>query len=697
MNPLNTLRALVVAAAALIAMPAAMQADTTFPIVFDFSSEGDTSGTFTAQLHNGAQLATYGQTPILDLGQANGYADLGQAFGAAVHLIGGDYTVSVTLFIPTSTSLTANGNFVWCLARSSSRGYIFLSAKDTRCAITRTSYNAEFSVGRNSAMARGRWLTATYVRSGQTGTLYIDGEAVATRSGATLAPADLNDLQENYLGRSCYSGDVYLAGARYADFRVYDSAIGADELAALARKAYDLNNLPADVAIAMDLEALTLPSSINNLYAAVTLPARGTYGSAVTWQSSDPELLASDGRVVGTPAETRQHVTLTATLTNGTESATKTFDVYVHQKDSPYSHYLFTFFPSNTDENIYYALSSDGYNYQTVNSGRAVVLAKGRTVMGGLRDPHILRGEDGTFYMVATDMQCSRGWDSNRGMVLMRSDDLIHWTSSTVHFPTRYRGTKFARVTRVWAPETIWDAQAGKYMIYFSILTSDGSVPYDKVFYCYANADFTDLEGEPVYFYDRGSATIDMNIVYNENDHLYHAFYKNEGTGGICKVTATTLTAPEGQEGTQWSTPSGTLQQTTEAVEGAGVFRLINSDEWILMYDCYTNGHYQFCSSEDLTTFAFRTNTATSGTFTPRHGTVIPITDDEYQRLRAMSVIDGIRAVAAAGGDTAPGAGGAAGGDGGAGDGRCYDLAGRRVVPAAPGLYVVGGRLKAVR
>jgi hypothetical protein len=263
-----------------------------------------------------------------------------------------------------------------------------------------------------------------------------------------------------------------------------------------------------------------------------------------------------------------------------------------------------------------------------------------------MRDPHILRGEDGFFYMVATDMRSSLGWSSNRGMVLMRSDDLVFWQISTVHFPTRYAGTYFANVTRVWAPETIYDPVAGKYLIYFSILTNDGTVTYDKVFYAYANKDFTDLEGEPIYFYDRGGATIDMDIVFNENDGLYHAFYKNEGAGGICQVTATSLTAPVGEEGTQWSNPSGTLQQTTEAVEGAGIFRLIDSDDWILMYDCYMNGHYQFCSSSDLFQFTFRKNTATQGAFTPRHGTVIPITEEEYQILLLLPDVTGVKSPA---------------------------------------------------
>ena len=312
-----------------------------------------------------------------------------------------------------------------------------------------------------------------------------------------------------------------------------------------------------------------------------------------------------------------------------------------------FTRYLFVYFPSNNNENIYYALSDNGYDYTPMNNGQMIVSADTISLKKGVRDPHILRGEDGWFYMVLTDMRCAEGWDSNRGIVLMKSRDLINWTHSTVHFPDKYRGTIYANVTRVWAPETIWDPQAGKYMVYFSLLTSDSSIPYDKVFYCYANEDFTDLEGEPVYLYDRGSATIDMDIVYNEKDQLYHAFYKNEGSGGICKVTAQTLTAPEGQPlGSQWSAPSGTLQQTNEAVEGAGVFKLIGEDTWVLMYDCYMNGHYQFCTSTDLSTFTFKQNTYTSGAFTPRHGTVIPVTDAEvaainkyFERIRADKVL----------------------------------------------------------
>lgn len=395
----------------------------------------------------------------------------------------------------------------------------------------------------------------------------------------------------------------------------------------------------AQASLESDLNSIKFNSHLNNLYEDLTLPAKGASGSTITWKSSDPSYMTDAGHIVAKDIGAAHHVTLTATATSGGQSSSKKFDIYIHEHE-PYTNYLFAYFPANNNENIYYALSRDGYNFTPMNGGNRVIAADSVSIKKGLRDPHVLRAPDGWFYMVHTDMKSAEGWSSNRGMVLMKSKDLINWKHATIHFPDRYKGKNFANVTRVWAPETVWDygykntdGSTGRIMVYFSLLTDDGTITYDKVYYQYANDDFTDLLGDPIYFFDRGSATIDMDIVYNPNDSLYHAFFKNEGQGGICKVTAKTLTAPAGKEGSQWSKPSGTLQQTTEAVEGAGVFKLINKDSWILMYDCYNNGHYQFTSSPDLSTFKFVQNTEMKGAFTPRHGTVLPITAEETAAL----------------------------------------------------------------
>ena len=289
--------------------------------------------------------------------------------------------------------------------------------------------------------------------------------------------------------------------------------------------------------------------------------------------------------------------------------------------------YLFTYFNSNDpkDEQICYALSEDGYNYTPINDGMPVISSDTIALTQCVRDPHILRCEDGkTFYMVVTDMKSNLGWNSNRGMVLLKSTDLINWQHTAINFPTRYTKT-WKNVQRVWAPETIYDRKAGKYMVFYSLASSDrGS--YDKIYYQYANKDFTDLEGEPKWLFDAGCATIDGDIVYNEADQLYHLFYKQEAGRGIYQAVAKELTD-------KWQMIGGNVEQTKESVEGVGVCKAIDGRSWIIMYDCYGNGHYQFCKSEDLKTFKFVQNTEMRGKFTPRHGTIIPITRAEKERL----------------------------------------------------------------
>lgn len=303
--------------------------------------------------------------------------------------------------------------------------------------------------------------------------------------------------------------------------------------------------------------------------------------------------------------------------------------------EEPKVAYLFTYFNGNAphEEQICYALSDDGYNFTPLNHGNPVIKSDSIALTGCVRDPHILRCEDGkTFYMVVTDMRSSLGWSSNRGMVLLKSTDLINWTHSTVHFPTKYP-KKWGNVIRVWAPETVYDKNTGKYMVFYSLRTSDHD-SFDRIYYSYVNEDFTDLEGEPIYMFDNGRATIDGDIVFNEEDQLYHLFYKSESGRGIFQATAKQLTPERGRRpGSQWTRIPGNVEQTNKAVEGVGVCKSLDGKSWIIMYDCYMDGHYQFCKSTDLKNFEFVQDTKTQGKFTPRHGTIIPITQAEKERL----------------------------------------------------------------
>ena len=85
-----------------------------------------------------------------------------------------------------------------------------------------------------------------------------------------------------------------------------------------------------------------------------------------------------------------------------------------------------------------YAISRDGYNYEDVMGGRPIMDPKEHArIEGGQRDAYICRAADGKGYlMVTTDMNNAmtkalgkeNDWD-NYGIDLLRSDDLINWTS----------------------------------------------------------------------------------------------------------------------------------------------------------------------------------------------------------------------------------------------------------------------------
>ncbi len=289
--------------------------------------------------------------------------------------------------------------------------------------------------------------------------------------------------------------------------------------------------------------------------------------------------------------------------------------------------YLFVYFIGNKveEEAVNYAVSTDGYHYYSLNNNKPILDSKTISSTGGVRDPHILRGEDGkTFYMVLTDMTSSKGWDSNRAMVLLKSTDLVNWKSSVVNIQKAFSGNEDLK--RVWAPQTIYDAKAGKYMIYFSM--KHGNEP-DKIYYAYANADFTALESAPKLLFVPKSkgACIDGDIILK--DGVYHLFYKTESeTAGIKTAVTNDLTSGN------WTENDNYLQQTKEKVEGSSIFKLNNSDEYILMYDLYSKGKYQFTKTKDLENFTV-IDQDVSMDFKPRHGTILPITRSELKRITA--------------------------------------------------------------
>jgi hypothetical protein len=65
-----------------------------------------------------------------------------------------------------------------------------------------------------------------------TGTMYIDATVAGTNTAMTLRPSSVGATPNNWIGRSAYTTDPYLAGL-VDDFRIYNRALSASEITTL--------------------------------------------------------------------------------------------------------------------------------------------------------------------------------------------------------------------------------------------------------------------------------------------------------------------------------------------------------------------------------------------------------------------------------------------------------------------------------
>ena len=311
-----------------------------------------------------------------------------------------------------------------------------------------------------------------------------------------------------------------------------------------------------------------------------------------------------------------------------------------------FSGYLFAYFEGSGDkqEELRFAVSEDAQNWYALNGNRPIIASDSISESGGIRDPHILRGEDGCYYIVATDMHTfdpKQGWGANPGIVMMKSTDLVNWTHAKVVLAKDY-AKNFGDAYWVWAPQTIYDRKAKKYMIYFTLQRSDRKTLI--TYYAYANKDFTGFESEPKVLFSAKYGSIDNDIIYR--DGIYHLFYKGntkdengkEIKNGIQQATSKSLKGPWKEDFKYLDAYAGKTP-----VEGSSVFLLndkrqmangkLSVPTYVLMYDLYSSGRYEFQTSKDLMTWtkepqSFRKN------FFPRHGSVISVTAEELERLQ---------------------------------------------------------------
>lgn len=301
--------------------------------------------------------------------------------------------------------------------------------------------------------------------------------------------------------------------------------------------------------------------------------------------------------------------------------------------------YLFAHFvgteSSANDEQIYFSVSTDGTEWKTLQNDSKPILT---STVGelGVRDPYILRGEDGKFFVIATDLSIyNRRSDSNRwstcqtsgskSIVVWESEDLINWSE--------------ARLVQVapdnagctWAPEAVYDAEKDEYMVFWASKTSSDNYAAQRMYKSYTK-DFVTFTDPEIYIDGGNISNIDTTITSDKG--VYYRFTKNESKSSVTMMRSNSLS--DGWEDVATYKINGVAGNTVTGYEGPTIYKKNDSDEWCLLLDYYSKsqGYKPFVTS-DITKGEFVS--AADFTFDAkyRHGTVMPITKDEYEALVA--------------------------------------------------------------
>lgn len=303
-------------------------------------------------------------------------------------------------------------------------------------------------------------------------------------------------------------------------------------------------------------------------------------------------------------------------------------------------YYLFVHFTSDTDngEQIRFSLSRDGLHWNDVRDGAPILISD----IGekGARDPFIVRDEkNGKFYIMATDLRIAsgKGWkwaqyDASRDLLVWESEDLVHFTGPravTVGVP---------EAGCVWAPEAIYDEEKQAFMVFWASMTpkDDEAAAKQKIYRAYTD-DFKSFT-EPELYIVRESHVIDTDIVRvdrtNSSEEGYVRFSKDETTKNIRTDFGKTLD----KDG--FSNIVCPVLEGMPGVEGPICFYITQIKKWCLLVDRYaTHGGYIPLLTDDIIGGKFEVADESQydmGKTLKRHGGILAITEEEYNRIASM-------------------------------------------------------------
>ncbi|MDO5396842.1 MAG: glycoside hydrolase [bacterium] len=395
----------------------------------------------------------------------------------------------------------------------------------------------------------------------------------------------------------------------------------------------------AVIGLAASVDNFTAYAEGNDIkYTSSYNPDEDIYNLAAALYDADGRLLgvqlnSSEGSFAGMPGTYKVSAYLWKDMEPMHEVVSKSVKVEEAQEMSAY---LFAHFVNNEGdascEQIYFSVSQDGQNWTTLNNKQPVLTS----TVGekGVRDPHIIRGEDGKYFVIATDLSIyNRRGDENRwetcqregsqSIVIWESEDMVNWSDA--------RLVKVApdNAGCTWAPEAVYDADKGMYMVFWASKIADDNYSTQRMYRSYTK-DFVTFT-EPEIYIDGGNiSNIDTTIISDKG--VYYRFTKNESKASVTMMASTSI--DKGWKDVETYTINGAAGNTVTGYEGPTIYKMNGEDRWTLLLDYYSrNQGYKPFVTSDITKGEFTSASDFNMDMTYRHGTVMPITKAEYDRL----------------------------------------------------------------
>ncbi len=294
--------------------------------------------------------------------------------------------------------------------------------------------------------------------------------------------------------------------------------------------------------------------------------------------------------------------------------------------------YLFVHFigEQKDGEQVYFSLSKDGLNWNDLNDGKPVLFS--HIGEKGVRDPFIVRDEaNKKFYLIATDLriEAGKGWSvasgaGSRDLIVWESEDLVNWSEE------RSIAVGVDGAGCVWAPESVYDKEKEAFFVFWaSRVRLEGDVDSKQRIYAAYTKDFKTFT-EPFIYFETENHVIDTTIV--EENGWYYRFTKDETTKTIRMDRSKNLA------GKDYEKIKSDVLDNLFGVEGPECFKL-SDGRWCLIVDQFAakKGYLPLICS-DLASGVFEVpgpDEYNLGKTLKRHGGVIKLTDEEYERLSA--------------------------------------------------------------